>query len=300
MDWIMDCIMKFRQGIFVKFSILFLILFIIEFTELNSKLIINEFQAVPNGEEPEWIELYNKKDSLESLYFNDTVLLSDSRSTKSLGNVLLMQDEYLIVSRDTSLMKEMYQIPISTRFIELNIPSLNNTTDKIIIRHQDSTIIDSVYYDLKWGEKGKSFERVDPDSNATSSLNLLPSKDLAKATPGKRNSVFLRRKDITHLYCEPNPFAPNSKDIDNKTTIYFKLPYIQSKINARIFDQNGLEVRYLLNNELFNDIGVITWDGLNNNSNPLPIGPYILYLQANDIATNEYVEEKLLIVIGSK
>jgi hypothetical protein len=53
------------------------------------------------------------------------------------------------------------------------MPTLHNDYDVITIRNQDSILIDSIYYDFKWGKKGISFERYDWSEPAIDNSNWL-------------------------------------------------------------------------------------------------------------------------------
>lgn len=170
-----------------------------------SDIVINEIQAAPVGDEPEWVEIFNCSDkvfTLESGWFCDAI------SWKKLPNLSLRQGQFAILTKDTLTLKSIRYIPNSVILIEFSLPSLNNTWDCLSIRNQDSSIIDSVYYNIAWGSKGITLERIDCSLSAYDSKNWLPCKSADSATCGYVNSVTRKNFDlnIKNTFYQPNTF----------------------------------------------------------------------------------------------
>ena len=154
--------------------------------------LISEFNAAPAAGEPEWIEIYNP-DSRELVLSNIT--LHDNRSFVRIAELRVPARGYTLITRDTAALREVRAIPVSARLLEVKHPSLNNTSDNIVLRNADSLVIDSVYYSMRWGTRGVSLERRDMLRPAVTADNLFPSHSRDSATAGYLNSVALLDRD---------------------------------------------------------------------------------------------------------
>jgi hypothetical protein len=281
---------------FIKY--IFILLFIF-YQKVNCQIVINEIFPEPLTNDPEWIELYNY--STEN--FNDELIyLSDAVSTKTISlSSPIQSNSYFLITPDSSTLKKKYSdvLPINTLIIQAKIPSLNNTTDILVLRNKDSLVIDSVYYDMKWGSRDVSLERRDCLKLAVTNDNLIKSNAAIGATPGFENSVVMHIKSGSTLMASPNPFSPFGTGKNQYCEISYKLPFNQARIKAVIFNPNGEQLRKLSDNEVNFPEGTMNWDGKNDDGYNLSIGPYILYFEANDLNSDEKITEKLLLVIGN-
>ncbi|HPO62551.1 MAG TPA: lamin tail domain-containing protein [Candidatus Kapabacteria bacterium] len=156
-------------------------------------VIVNEFMPAPLDDEPEWIELYNPNDSTLTLL---SYSISDASNTKILPEIIIYSKSYCILTKDTFALKEKRIIPASIPLYEMNFPTLNNTTDEIVLKNENSEVVDSVFYNMKWGKKGISLERIDWEKVCISSENMLPSVSKDSATCGWLNSVSIAEYDL--------------------------------------------------------------------------------------------------------
>jgi hypothetical protein len=160
---------------------------------LGASIIINELQPAPLGDEPEWIELYNPDlDTLKLIGYK----ITDNATTKDLPDMVIPSLRYALLTKDTIALKSLRNIPEGTLFFQSTLPGLNNTFDMAVISDLDGNTVDSMYYDLDWGEKGVSFERIDQEKPAHRD-NIAPSKDSSGATAGRENSVIPVEYDLS-------------------------------------------------------------------------------------------------------
>jgi hypothetical protein len=145
--------MFYEVAFFMKIIIVFLVPFI-----LNSQILINEFMPNPLPGNPEWIELYNT--DAANTFFIAVLWIEDATNRVKLENIVIPPKEYLIITRDTNTLKNSIN-PIQCQLRQAVLPTLNNSKDKIILRNQDSTIIDSIAYTISKEQKGKSLEGFD-------------------------------------------------------------------------------------------------------------------------------------------
>ncbi len=163
----------------------------------STEIVINEIQPAPIGNEPEWIELYNLSDKDIML---SPAFITDAVSSVKIDEILIKANSYTILTRDTLSLLQKRILPENALIIQAKIPIYNNTWDIATLRDADSTLIDSIYYNLSWGKNGISFERVDPLQPATSKENLKPSLSPDSATMGYTNSHSTPDYDLTVEY----------------------------------------------------------------------------------------------------
>ncbi|MDP3147990.1 MAG: lamin tail domain-containing protein [Ignavibacteria bacterium] len=181
---------------------------IISFTVYNlptkfNDVVVNEIMYAPLSGEPEWIELFNRTDSTINLKKwrigdNATQIILPS------NDFFITKHSYAIVAKDSSLLN-LYKI--ASPFIVASLPSLNNTDDAVVLKDSLNTLVDSLYYFSNWGgSNGRSLERIDANQPALNPSNWKTSTGIAKATPGKINSVTRKDYDgtITDILFSPN------------------------------------------------------------------------------------------------
>ena len=150
------------------------------FDPIPGRMIVNEFYPDPDTLlSTEYIELYNRSDSI----FNLAQLMIWDANTSAVveGDFLLYPNSYVVLSGDS--------IPFSgIDHIQVNLPSLNNESDRIMLSYNGISI-DSVFYDASWDliEKGRSVERINPIIPCNSVFNWSLGMD---NSPGLQNAVF--------------------------------------------------------------------------------------------------------------
>ena len=81
-------------------------------------------------------------------------------------------------------------------------------------------------------------------------------------------------------------FSPDNDSYQDLLTIAYQFDEPGFVGTMKVFDIAGREVRTLMNNELLGTSGAVSWDGIMESSDLARIGPYIIYLEAYDLAGN--------------
>ncbi len=264
---------------------------------------INEIQAAPPGEQPEWIELLNIFDYPLNISGwtladqSDTLILQSVRSTIS-------QNEYIVILPD-----ENDSLTLKTHFAYLDtlanfifaweLPSLSNNDDILVLRDENGCLIDSIHYYSEWKEiEDNSLERINPYLATENYDNWDSSVSSQCATPGKQNSLYIEHIiPEVELTVTPNPLSYREK---KSVLIEYNLPEPVTKINIRIFDMKGRMVRWLTDQEWVAAQGTIIWDCKNENGNVVPIGIYIIHLEGGGKQSSKIYEKTTTMVIGEK
>ncbi|KAB2844793.1 MAG: lamin tail domain-containing protein, partial [Melioribacteraceae bacterium] len=174
--------------------------------EIRNDIIINEFMPAPSSGLPEWIELFNRSEKIIDLK-NYKVADESSEIRVTIKSLFLNPGEYFLIIGDSSFFNKYNT---KSKFVIAGFPSLNNTSDKIILSDSLNRVIDSLQYFSTWnGETGKSFERIDSEINSELAVNWSLTKNKNGGTPGEINSVTQKSFDagISQIYFNPQkPF----------------------------------------------------------------------------------------------
>lgn len=213
----------------------------------NSQIVINEFQPIPDGEESEWIELYNYTDKIVNI---DSLIIKDNKTSKLIGKITFLPYSFVVITKDTNELKQKYNINIQhftnakgSFFVESTFPALNNTTDEVRL-FNGQKLLDSLYYDIKLGTKGKSFERLSPLFLANENNNLKASISRKNATPLEINSIVKLDYDLD---LESIVFNQTNNTINIKisniglksiSNSQFTLKFINSEANITLLSYN--------------------------------------------------------------
>ena len=272
-------------------------------------VIINEIMYEPDPTNSEFIELYNNSPNpIELGGWRVVDVKGNSFSTFNFSKKL-QPKEYFVISADSTIVKNYTWLENNKNLSVKNISSLGFTnSDKLIyLKDFRGTIIDSLRYSKNWHNsnltetKNISLELINFNlkRNLTSSWNS--SVDDFGATPGKRNSIYVEKlAGESKLDIFPNPFSPDNDGFEDYTFITYKLTQSTAQIRLKIFDSKGRLVRTLANNKPSGNEGTITFDGLNENKNPLKMGIYIVFLEALNSVNSILEVVKEVVVVARK
>ncbi len=162
--------------------------FLIDLAEAGrDDVIINEFMYEPDEDYTEFIELFNPTDKnydLRNWTLNDN---TGNRREITSSSYELTLNSYLILAPDSSFLELFPNRP--TLILGSRFPSLNNSTDAIVIRNAVGELIDSLTYTSDWGGEGASLERKSPDHPSFYRENWGDSPAEMKSTPGLPNFI---------------------------------------------------------------------------------------------------------------
>lgn len=165
-------------------------------------VVINEliFDPTPSVglPEQEFVELYNT--TTNKIFDLSGWTISDGTSTATIGNYVLLPNEYVIVCASSNLGDFLFY---SNKTGTTSFPSLNNTSDELTLRDNVSMPVDYMNYDVSiFDGTGKSdggwtIELVNPLLPCFNSDNWKASTGSNGGTPGVINSVYDTTPDVT-------------------------------------------------------------------------------------------------------
>lgn len=216
----------------------------------KGSVIVSEFMADPADSvglpEQEYIELYNASDSTYQL---NGWVLSDGSSNETLSSYVLLPNTYVL------LVPTNY----SSAFGVINVmegdwPSLNNSSDAIIIKNGLNQTIDSLVYTTDWyqndekSDGGWSLERKYLSALCSDINNWSVSENVNGGTPGVQNSIFTNQVPEINIEIS-SVFVPND------TTLEIKFNNLISETNLSLVIDSDLT----LNNWQVNQNELIVW-----------------------------------------
>lgn len=273
-----------------------------------SDIIINEIMYEPDSSNSEFIELYNNStNSVELGGWRVEDKNGDSFSVNDISKIL-EPNEYFVVASDSSIIENYFWLGENVNLSIKNTSSLDLTNaDKIIyLKDFRGNIIDSIHYSENWHNtnltetKNISLEFINFELKRNLSSSWNSSVDDYGATPGKQNSIYVEKLvSESKLNISPNPFSPDNDGFEDYTFINYKLTQPIAQVRLKIFDSRGRLVRTLANNKPSGNEGTITFDGLDENKNPLRIGIYIVFLEALN-STNQTLDVVKEVVVVAR
>lgn len=206
--------------------------------EIRSDIVINEIMYAPTSPEPEWVELFNRSGKVINLR---GYKIADASDTASVVNDTLTfyPGEFLVIAKDSSVFS-FYNI--LSRVLIRSFPTLNNTSDKVILLDSLNRVIDSLQYSSNWGgTNGKSLERVDVNIPSTDSSNWKTSMSRYKATPGTYNSVTKKDFDLLATDIRFNPVFPLLGDNVSISAVVKNIGNFNADYSIKLYEDTNLD-----------------------------------------------------------
>ncbi len=269
-------------------------------TPQPNDLVINEILFNPYSNGTEWVEIYNRSDKIIDL---ERVWLAAVRQTPpnppdtilrniSTNSLLLLPHSYSVLTTDASKVTTIYHTPYPERIVVMpSFPSYPNAGGTVMLRSKTGPVLDVFTYDEKMHHpllnsvKGVSLERIHFDRPASDLTNWhSASETVGFGTPGYQNSVFA---DIPitddEIVVEPEVFSPDGDGFDDVTTIAYRFDRAGYTLNIFIYTAAGQKVRHLVKSKLAGQEGAVSWDGRHEDGNRLPVGIYVVFVEAFDL-----------------
>lgn len=282
-----------------KYILFFLFIYSINSVAF-SQVIINEIMYNPSNDEPEWIELFNKDNSI----FNDSLRIEDPVRTYSFYPGNFLPNSYIILVDDSLQLKNHRKIPDSATIIQTKIPGLNNDKDSLFLKNSADVLIDRFIYKGTWAKKGYSLERVSPNSTAETIDEVKQSLANDSATCGRVNSNFSSIIDTLPtsnlIEISPNPFSPHATNGKNVCKINLQISEEIENLIINIYDLNGNSILELAKNPTKLSAGIyeFEWNGYNQHGYSVQTGIYPIIISYTILKRNETFTYKKLIVVG--
>lgn len=197
---------------------------------------------------------------------------------------------FAVIAGDSTIYRRFPFLADSTNVLVLNADlGFNNAGDDAILRNPSGRTIDSVRFDeaMHWSElddtRGIALERIALDGRSNDPRNWSSSVAKHGGTPGAPNSRAVPvQMSEAELAASPSRVSPDGDGYEDFTRISYTLPVSAARVVVSIHDRRGMRVARPLNNELSSAEGSFIWDGTDDDGLPLPIGIYVVRIEAYD------------------
>lgn len=161
-------------------------------------VIINEIMYAPTSPEPEWVELMNIR--VDSVSVKNWMFADSNRVLRVITSqdVKIAPGGFAILTGNPASFITIHPNILAPIVGVTGFPSLNNAGDAVMLYDNRGIAMDSVRYTSAWGGNtgGRSLERIDPLGSSTALTNWGTSKSTGRSTPGERNSLTRKDRDL--------------------------------------------------------------------------------------------------------
>ncbi len=262
-------------------------------------VVINEIMCNPDAG-GEWIELYNRSSHPIDLCGWEMGVGFGKKTGITNKHFVLKANEYVIFVDDKTIFETKWG-NVPSKIIESEKwLTLKNDSDTLTLMNGCLFCYDAVYYRDSY-ESGISIERINPDAESRFAWNWGSSCDYKGGSPGTRNSIFATSTSFsTVLSLSPNPFSPDGDGYEERIVVSYELPFNQAKVNLSVYTRSGVRKCCLLKEQDSGRNGEFIWDGKDEIQKKLPVGLYVVFLEAVDKLSDRKVVKKAAVVIARR
>jgi hypothetical protein len=259
---------------------------------ISNDILINEilFDALPGGQE--FIELFNHSEKFinsSDIKMGYRPSASEYKKTFEVGDypILIPPRTFVVLAKDADTFKEFYHLSeASTVLTTKSFPAMNNEEGCVCLRdkdgktHEEFCYSERLHASLLSNSSGVSLERLRYTLPANDVSNWHSAASAAGfSTPGEVNSQTLNndpQNEISLLY---EIFTPDNDGYKDEVTLDYKLNKTGFMASIIVFDATGRRIRIIANNESLGTHGSLTWNGLDDDGRPAPVGIYLFYIE---------------------
>lgn len=254
-------------------------------------ILINEMLTNPRPNGVDFVELYNYSSTAVNLSLLDIAGISSggvvgSRRKITEYPIFLSPNGYSVLTSKPDVIKQHYPKSDAHTFIEMPaLPNFNNETGGVVL-YRDSLVIDSLFYTPAMqspfvvDHSGVSLERQH-FSDPTHAPENFRSAAIAigGATPGYQNSRHPAEAAQEELFLTSNTISPDHDGFEDYLEINYRFGESGLMANIDIYTDEGRLVKRLQRNQSLATEGMVTWDGLADNNQRLPLGIYVAVIE---------------------
>ena len=254
-----------------------------------SDIVINEILFNPKPAGSDYIELYNRSQKVLDV---SQLQIANRTSSGQLANMrktspfplYIFPGDYLVLTEDALILPKQYFVPNIDAVLQVSsLPSMPDIEGTVVLLNNQQTVIDEVRYTKDWHHpmirdaEGVALERIDINGPSEKKENWhSAASEVGYGTPTYKNSQFVPTLSKAIIDVLPKTFSPDSDGYNDVTNIEYNTTENGFVANVYIYDAAGRLVRHLVKNGLMATKGQWVWNGLNENSQLLPVGPYVI------------------------
>ncbi len=270
--------------------------------ELND-IVINEILYQPLNQGEEYIELYNRSEKILDFSDLEICLIKNDFPQPSDTICALVSNEskmfypgsYFVLSRSPEKILAQYHSENPDNFLVVDeLPRLVDNGALLILKNHEGMFIDKVEYDDKMHypllnfTEGVALEKIHFNLPGYVKSNWMSASFASGfGTPAYENSQFSEFSNQTsQITISPHVFTPDNDGRDDFLKIEYQLEKSGYTANVIIFNSEGIRIKQIVKNELLGTKGSFYWKGLDENSEKMPRGIYIVFVELFDLNGN--------------
>jgi hypothetical protein len=281
----------------------------------KENIVINEILFHPYFGGSDFVEIYNRSDKVLDL--SDISIASRNRNTGNLqqihkvseSSIYMQPSDYFVFTVDSvSLLRSYYVENPDNIVIMSEFPVYPNEDGTVVLLDNDGNIIDEFSYsDNMHGifisnSEGVSLERVDFERKSSELGNWQSAaQTVGFATPTYKNSCYTHTGEVNEPFAlASTTFSPDGDGYEDVLFIDYKMPEAGFIANISIYNINGKFVKEICRSTTLSSEGRLIWNGTKANNAKVPIGPYIIYIEAFNPNGKVYKYKKICVVASRK
>jgi hypothetical protein len=265
-------------------------------------VLINEIMFDPEEDCPAYVELYLPGDRFYDLQDLSIHLVEEGGSPDSplalaSHSRLVLPGQYLVVTECIQQLEEVYRLPISGCWVEVDgMSRMKRSSGTIYLTDRAGNMIDMATYneqmhmELLDDPRGISLERISPERSGIDPDNWHSAASVeGYSTPGRENSQSVLCGDQEDMVkVQPEVFSPDNDGYNDLLNIMITTGSQDWVIGLLITDLLGNRVRILANNDLAGPSVTYTWDGRGEDGTMLPVDFYVVHIRGYHPDTGEH------------
>ncbi|HZF65175.1 MAG TPA: lamin tail domain-containing protein [Chitinophagaceae bacterium] len=253
-------------------------------------IIINEILFNPKPGGADYVELYNRS---KKIIDAGKLYIANRNDAGALGSFKKLTEEsfyifpadYVVITSDLDGLTKNFHVKHTKQVLTItSMPSWPDDKGTVVVTNMQGEVVDEVQYSDKWHfellhtTEGIALERIDPEKRSNDKSNWHSAASTAGyGTPTYRNSQYKALVESTAtLQILPKVFSPDNDGNDDVAIIQYRIGENGYVANVKIFDISGRLVRHLVKNDVLGQQGSWIWNGLDENRQKLPVGPYVV------------------------
>jgi hypothetical protein len=259
----------------------------------KNDIILNEILFDPPSGGSDFIELYNRSSYIVNA---KNIYLTNRTSANLIGTAFAASEtdhnifpgEYICLTTDSSFVCKQWPAAVKSNILEMkSMSSYPDDEGNAIILNKQGEIIDEMHYidnmhfPMIRNREAVSLEKVAPDLPSSYRGNWhSAASTVGYATPGYKNSQNQDTDSLNgSISISSDLITPNNDGIDDNLIIHYSFPLSGFMGSVFLFDNKGVLIKKLVDNELCSKDGQIVWDGTMISQKASP-GLYYIKLEA--------------------
>ncbi len=278
----------------------------------SGDIIINETLFEGTDEIPEFIEIYNNSDKIIDLrnirlaFYDQLSNIPSDEITISSECLQLLPHDYIALTENKNQLRKYYALNPGQKVYEpADWKSLPNSGFKLALLGADNKIFDlgtfdnSMHSPLLTNTKGVSLERINSEKKGNSEDNWHSASSVSGyASPSAINSQHLGESYSSDVFSvNLKAISPNNDGVEDFLEIKCNLPHPGYYLSILIFNAEGDFITSIARNGLVGTEDVLTWDGTSDSGGLVPMGYYIIYLEAVNPKGGKLQKKETVVVL---